>query len=414
MSLLERECSVFTAFKALYTSEKKADNMVSKVLVLGTGYAGANTIRSLQKHLPDQAEITWIGEDDYHFVLHESHRLIRDPAAKDKLSIPVDAIKDSDTQFIQAEVVDVNVDQQVVELANNSTINYDYVLIAIGSETATYGIDGMDKYPLTLESRADALDIHDQVREAANNASDDNPAKVVIGGAGLSGIQSAGEVAELRSQFHGPVDVILIEALPNIFPPGTPRIQRALRDQLTQKDVTILTDDPITKATGNHIEFEKRDNLAYDVFLWTGGVTGPSELSDVGVEKEHNRLNAGLTLQTEDERVFAIGDNSLIDQGEESAPPTAQAAWQSAEVAGKNIAAAIQGEQLEDWTYQDQGTLVSIGEKAIAHQVQFAGLSSPLTTFGGLSAKTLKKVAAARWINKISGPKYALRAWSIL
>lgn len=388
--------------------------MATRVVVLGAGYAGAGAINSLQKHLPERAELTWIAENDYHFVLHESHRIIRDAGVQDKLTIPVGEIADPETEFVQGEVVDVDVDERVVELADESTVDYDYVLVAIGSETATYGIDGMAEHPLTLKSREDALEIHEQVREAARDATRDDPAQVVIGGAGLSGIQSAGEVAEFRDENHAPIDVTLVEALPEIFPPGNAEIQGALRHRLEQRDIDTLTDDPITAATADHIEFDERDDLDYDVFLWTGGVTGPSELSDVDLEKEHNRLNASSNLRTEDERVFAIGDNSLVDQGENPAPPTAQAAWQSADVVGKNIAAAIEGRPLERWTYDDQGTLISIGEEAVAHQVSFNGLNSPIETFGGPAAKNLKKAAAARWINKITGPKRVIDAWGVL
>ncbi|GGL22338.1 NADH dehydrogenase [Halarchaeum grantii] len=388
--------------------------MATRVVVLGAGYAGAGAVKSLQKHLPERAQLTWVAENDYHFVLHESHRIIRDASVKDKLSIPVDDIKDPETEFVQGDVADVDVDERVVSLADDTTIEYDYVLVAIGSDTATYGIEGMGEHPLTLKSRDDAVEIHEQVKEAARDATRDDPAQVVIGGAGLSGIQSAGEVAEFRDRNHAPIDVTLVEALPEIFPPGNAEIQGALRHRLEERDIDILTDDPITKATEDTIEFDERDALDYDVFLWTGGVTGPAELGDVDVEKEHNRLKAGSNLQTEDERVFAIGDDSLIDQGENPAPPTAQAAWQSAEVAGKNIAAAIEGRPLERWTYEDQGTLVSIGETAVAHQVSFEGFDSPVETFGGLPAKTLKKGAAARWINKITGPKRVADAWNVL
>lgn len=388
--------------------------MVSKVVVLGAGYAGAGAVASLQKHLPSQADLTWVAENEYHFVLHEAHRLIRNPRAKDKLTIPVDDIKDHNTSFIKAEVTDIDPGKQTIKLAGRSSIEYDYVLVALGSETATYGITGIAENALSLKSRDDALDIHAQLQRAIKGATHENPANVVIGGAGLSGIQSAGEIAEFRDQYDAPIDVILVEALPEIFPPGNPEIQKTLRNHLQRKDVTILTDDPITEATADHIVFDNRDALPYDLFLWTGGVTGPSELADVEIEAEHNRLKAESTLQTADDRVFAIGDDSLIDQGDDPAPPTAQAAWQAAEIAGKNIAASIQGRPLERWTYQDQGTLISIGEDAVAHKVQVAGISSPISTFGGSPARLLKKGAAARWINKITGPTFALSAWPVL
>lgn len=389
--------------------------MTTNVVVLGAGYAGAGAIPKLESELGSDTELIWISASDYHFVLHESHRIIRDPAVQDKITIPVEDIKSRETAFVHDEVVDIDTDSQAVELAEDDDVDYDYLLVGIGSETATYGIEGMDEYPLTLKSLDDALEIHEQVKEAAREATREDPAKVVIGGAGLSGIQSAGEVAEFRDRHNAPIDIYLVEALPEIFPPGDAEIQGALRHRLEDRDIEILTDDPITAAEAEAIEFDERDPLEYDVFLWTGGVTGPSELGDVDIETEHNRLDAASTLQTADDRVFAVGDCSLVDQGDdENAPPTAQAAWQAADVAATNIARAIEGRPLKTWTYEDQGTLISVGETALAHDVQMGGVSAPVRTFNSAPAKVLKKGAAARWIAKLTSWPRAMKAWDAL
>ncbi|MFB6269404.1 MAG: NAD(P)/FAD-dependent oxidoreductase [Halobacterium sp.] len=389
--------------------------MTTRVVVLGAGYAGAGAVAKLESVLGPDAELVWVSETDYHLVLHEAHRVIRDPAVKEKITIPVEDIKSRGTEFVHGEVVDVHTDDQTVELADGDTVDYDYVLVGIGSETATYGIEGMAEHPLTLKGLDDALEIHEEVKAAAKEATRDDPAQVVVGGAGLSGIQSAGEVAEFRDRHNAPIDITLVEALPEIFPPGDSEIQGALRHRLENKGVNILTDDPITAATEDTLEFDERDDLSYDVFLWTGGVTGPSELGDVDIEDEHNRLQAESTLQTEDDRVFAVGDCSMIDQGDdEVAPPTAQAAWQAADVAAENIARAIDGRPLQSWTYDDQGTLVSIGETAIAHDVEVNGVSAPVRTFNSAPAKVLKKGAAARWIAKITSWSRAMKAWDAL
>ncbi|WP_353633633.1 FAD-dependent oxidoreductase [Halobacterium sp. NMX12-1] len=389
--------------------------MTTKVVVLGAGYAGAGAVSKLEDELGPDAELVWVSDTDYHLVLHEAHRVIRDPGVEDKITIPVEDVKSRGTRFVHDEVVDVHVDDRTVELADGDDLSYDYLLVGIGSETATYGIEGMGEHPHTLKGLDDALAIHEDVRAAAKEATRDDPAQVVVGGAGLSGIQSAGELAEFRDRHNAPIDVTLVEALPEIFPPGDSEIQGALRHRLEERDIEILTDDPITAAAEDHIEFDERDDLDYDVFLWTGGVTGPGELADVDLDAEHNRLQAGSNLQTEDDRVFAVGDCSLVDQpDDEVAPPTAQAAWQAADVAAENISRAIDGRPLRTWTYDDQGTLVSIGETAIAHDVQMNGFGAPVRTFNGTPAKMLKKAAAARWIAKITSWSRAMKAWDAL
>ncbi|MFC6906272.1 NAD(P)/FAD-dependent oxidoreductase [Halalkalicoccus tibetensis] len=383
--------------------------MTEQVVVLGAGYAGAGAIPELENELSD-AQITWISDTDYHLVLHESHRVIRDPSVREHVTIPVDEIKSPSTRFIEGEVTDLDTDDRVVTLADDTEVDYDYVLVALGSSTAYYGIPGLDEHSLTLKNLDDALGIHEAVKEAAREATRDEPAQVAIGGAGLSGIQSAGEVAEFRDKHNAPIEISLIEALPEIMPGQDPELQGAVKKRLLDADIEIMTDDPITEADEDAIHFDQGEPLEYDVFVWTGGITGRECLENANVEKEHNRIVAESTFQTDDERVFAIGDSAIVDQGESPAPPTAQAAWQAAELVGENIARASEGRPLKTWTFEDKGTLISIGDRAVAHNVQ----AMPINTFGWFGAETLKKAVAARWIKDVSSAKRAKRAWKYL
>ena len=383
--------------------------MTTQVVVLGAGYAGAGAVQTLEDELED-ARITWISETDYHLVLHESHRVIRNPGVQEHIKIPVDEIKSPSTRFIEGEVTNVDTDERIVSLDDGSDVEYDYALVALGSSTAYYGIPGLGEHSLTLKSLDDALEIHRSVKEAAREATREEPAQIAIGGAGLSGIQSAGEVAEFRDEHNAPIEISLIEALPEIMPGQDPELQGAVKKRLQEKDIEILTDDPITEADEEAIHFDEGEPLEYDVFVWTGGITGREALEGANVEKEHNRIVAESTFQTTDDRVFAIGDSAVIDQGEAPAPPTAQAAWQAAELVGENVARAIEGRPLKTWTYKDKGTLISIGDEAVANDIQ--GL--PINTFGWIGAETLKKMVAARWIADVSSPKRAKRAWKYL
>ncbi|WP_336344872.1 NAD(P)/FAD-dependent oxidoreductase [Halalkalicoccus ordinarius] len=383
--------------------------MTTEVAVLGAGYAGAGAVQTLEDELED-ARITWISETDYHLVLHETHRVIRNPSVQEHVKIPVSEVKSPSTRFLEGEVTNVDTDERVVSLDDGTDVEYDYVVVALGSSTAYYGIPGLDEHSLTLKSLDDALEIHRSVKEAAREATREEPAQVAIGGAGLSGIQSAGEVAEFRDKHNAPIEVTLIEALPEIMPGQDPELQGAVKKRLNEKEIEILTDDPITEADEEAIHFDEGEPLDYDVFVWTGGITGREALEGANVEKEHNRVVTESTFQTSDERVFALGDSAVINQGEAPAPPTAQAAWQAAELVGENVARAIEGRPLKTWTYKDKGTLISIGDEAVANDIQ--GL--PINTFGWIGAETLKKAVAARWIADVSSPKRAKRAWKYL
>ncbi len=385
--------------------------MTDDVVVLGSGYAGTGAIKQLESELDGEADLTWISDVDHHLVLHESHRCIRNPDVKEKITFDVSDIKSPSTRFIRGRVESVETDERTITLEDESTVEYDYLLVGFGSQTAFFGIDGLKKHSLTLKSLADALKIHETITEAAREASRSDPAQIVVGGAGLSGIQSAGEIAEFRDKHRAPLEIHLVEGLDNVFPNNDPVVQAKLRKLLEGKEIEIHTGEFIGGVDEDTVYVGEEKELNYDVLLWTGGITGQDAARTVNIDKDErsNRIEAASNFQTSDERIFAIGDAALIDQPgqEHPAPPTAQAAWQAAEVAGENIARRIRNQPLKEWEFDDKGTLISVGNKAVAHNVK--GL--PIDTFGGPTAKALKKAVAARWINKVTGFADAAKAF---
>jgi NADH dehydrogenase len=386
--------------------------MTEHVVVLGSGYSGAGAIKSLESELNGEADITWVSDTDYHLVLHESHRCIRDPDVQEKVAIPIEEIKSPGTEFVQGEVVDIDTEERTVELADGDTIDYDYVVVGIGSQTAFFGIDGLEEHAHTLKSLDDALGIHEDVREHAREATRNDPAQVVVGGAGLSGIQTAGEVAEYRDEHNAPIDIHLVEGLDQVLPNSDPELQGALRKRLEARDVNIMCGEFIGEVDEDTVYVGEETELEYDVLVWTGGITGreAAERCELDKDERSNRIYAEQDFQTDDERVFALGDAALVDQGgEDQAPPTAQAAWQAAEVVGENVAREIRGQPLKQWRYDDKGTVVSVGDAAVAHDVYIVPF---VDTFGGFPARFLKKAIAARWIKDVASFGRATAAWS--
>jgi len=394
--------------------------MTENVVVLGSGYAGAGAVKSIERNVGDEVDLTWISDVDHHLVLHESHRIIRNPRVKEKIAIPVDEIKEPTTRFIQAEVTGLDQDDREVGLDDGTTVSYDYAVLGIGSQTAFFSIDGLEEYALTLKDLGDALDIHQAVKSAARDASRSDPAQVVVGGAGLSGIQSAGEIAEFRDKHRAPIDIHLVEGLDSVFPPGEPEIQEMLDEMLRERDVNIMTGEFIGEVNEETVYVGDDTELDYDVLLWTGGITGQDVTKNLDLDKDDRsfRLHASSTFETNADGVFAIGDTALVDQPEgEPAPPTAQAAWDAAEVVGENVKRAINDQPLKQWRHRDKGTLISVGDEAVAHDIKpVEGIDLPIAsllgeTFDGTPAETLKKAVAARWINRVAGPARAAKAW---
>ena len=379
--------------------------------MLGSGYAGTGTVLSLEDELDGEADVTWISDVPHHLVLHESHRCIRDPSLEGKITFDCDDIAGPGTRFVEGRVEEVDVDDRTIRLADDSTVDYDYLVVGFGSQTAFFGIDGLEEHSLTLKTLDDALEIHEEVKQAAREASRNDPAQVVVGGAGLSGIQSAGEIAEFRDRHRAPIDIHLVEGLDNVFPNNDPVVQAKLGNLLEEAGVNIMTGEFIGEVDDDTVYVGDDTELDYDVLVWTGGITGQNAAETTGVDQDErsHRLHAATDFRTEDDRVFALGDAALVDQGETPAPPTAQAAWQAAEVAGENVARAIRGQPMKKWQHEDKGTLVSVGDDAVAHNV--IGVRNVTETFGGPAAEQLKKIVAVRWINDVAGPVAAAKAY---
>ncbi|UWG48200.1 NADH dehydrogenase, FAD-containing subunit [Halanaeroarchaeum sp. HSR-CO] len=384
--------------------------MTDSVVVLGGGYAGTAAVTRLQDRAIDDYSVTWIDDTVYHLVRHELHRAVRDPLVRHDITVPLEAIARDDTTVIQGVVENVDVDDRTVGLAGGTTVDYDYLVVAIGSEPAYYGIDGLEDHAYPLSTLEDALAINDAIDEAIAGATRNDPVQVVVGGGGLSGIQTAGEIARYRDERDAPIAIILVEALDRILPNGDPELRDAIEAALSAADVRILTNDPIVEATAEAVQFDARDPIPADVLVWTGGISGQAAVGATNVESQHDRLLTAGDFRTSDDSIFAVGDSALVDTPNGRAPPTAQAAIQSGTAVADNVSRAIRGEPLTEWTLTDRGTLVSVGETTFAIDV----LGLPTGVVGGTVASVLKKGVAARWLATVTSWPRAMRAWNSL
>ena len=267
--------------------------MTIDIIVFGAGYGGTAAIRSLQEEFGGNEDVSlmWVSKDEYHFVLHESYRLIRDASVREEITVPVEEIWDTDIEFVQGEVAGLDVDARAVELADGETIGYDLVVVCLGSRTAFFGIDGLENHALTLKSLDDAMAINEAVAAAGEEASEDDPAGVIVGGAGLTGIQTAGEIAAYRTERDFPMDVTLVEQANEIFLGHDHEFQGSIRNELDDHDVEIRTGTVIGEVDDETIHTEDGKEIDYDVLVWAGGVAGQNALDSANSNKEYNRVS---------------------------------------------------------------------------------------------------------------------------
>ncbi|MDY6764780.1 MAG: FAD-dependent oxidoreductase [Halobacteria archaeon] len=378
---------------------------MNRTVVLGAGYGGVACVQELESIPNFDPEIVWIDMNDYHLVQHEIHRIIYDVSVRDTLTIPVEEIKDGSTRFIQASVEGFDFSEKqvtVVEKRNSEReereIGYDYLVVALGQKTNLHGIPGVEEYAFTLKSLNDALDIREALEELLRK---DGKKRVVVGGAGLSGIQATGEIADfLNSRLSlSDYSVTLVETLSDIMPrEGGSRFRRAIRKELRSRGVMTLTNSPVVEVTQDEIYIEGRDPLPYDVFLWTGGLTSHDFECDEELKRgERDAFRVRSTLESVDfDDVFVVGDAAYVkDVSDRKAPATAWAAKDEARVAARNVKRKMKDQELEKFRLRKPGTLVSVGRDAVGE------INGRVVT--GLAAKTMKRGAAVRHISSVGG-----------
>jgi len=370
------------------------------VVVLGAGYAGVALTRRLESRLPPEVGITLVNESADHVLVHETHRAIRRPAVAEAITVPIRDLLDR-ADLVVDRVIDVDAEAGRAELADGDAIEWDYGAVCLGSETAYYGIEGLREHSTPLKSLDDAATIRDRFLEVV-----DDGGRVVVGGAGLSGVQVAGELAALAreegAEVPEDVEIALVEQLDEVAPNFAPNFSRAVREQLEERGVDVETGTSVGRVFEDRIATDGGD-LRYDQLVWTGGIAG-----DDAIDGDRPVVRADLRLT---DRTFALGDAArAVDTDGEPVPASASAAVREAKTVAENLDRLVDHERSTDpdefaprlatYRFEVPGWLVSIGDGAVAQL-------GP-TVITGAAARASKAGVGAGYLTSVGAVRNAV------
>ncbi len=373
-----------------------------QVVVAGAGYAGLHVALRLTAKLRDhpKMELTLVDRHDYPQVITELPRVAGGTRAAGAVRIPLQDLLAERVRFVQTEINGFDLAGRRL-LTGAGPIGWRRLVLALGSRPNDFAIPGLARRTLSLYSASDAEQVWAAVNKAlAAAAAATDPerqrrlATVVVGGGGATGVELAGELAEILPEVasrHGLAPgrpaVQLVEAGPTILAGSSPQLGDKASGILADLGVRVRTNAAIAAATEDGFQLTDGQLVEGGVFVWAGGLKAPAVVADSPLPTGHNgRVKVDRYLRVLDRPdIYAAGDLASVTDPQTGhvLPPLAQVALEEGETVARNLDAELNGRPLEAFTFHDKGFVVSVGTRRGVADI--AGI-----TTGGRLAHLLK------------------------
>lgn len=363
--------------------------MAKRVLILGGGFGGIYAARELDRILGSRSDVELTIVNNENFFLFTP--LLHEVAAGDvQLSHIVSPIRQlvKKTTFLQGDVTEINLQEKRVSVRHCAgqevdDIEYDYLLIGVGSTSNFFGLPGIEEHAFTMKSLKDAIYLRNAIIASLEEAEFDATTgkqkpllTYVVAGAGFAGIETVAAMNDfikeaLKFYPHLKKDMVRIVCA-DLAPVPLPELGEDLgtyaQNKLTERGIELKLSTKIVGMTERGVEFEGGSFIRPVIFVWTAGVSPPFLVQSLPCKLERGRIVVNEFLEVPDfENVWALGDCALLldPATNKPYPPTAQHASRQGVIAGQNMAATISGVGTKQrFTYKMLGAMAAIGHRA--------------------------------------------------
>lgn len=372
-----------------------------KIVILGGGFAGVECARKLESEFGKNPEIelVMISEDNFLLFTPMLPQVASGMIETRHIVLPIRTICKK-TKFYEGRIKNIDPYGKLVTIwgtgdKRSISIHYDFLVIALGSETNFFGMIDVEKNAYTMKTLNDAVMLRNRVIDMLEQAENEtNPILrksflnfVVVGG-GFAGIETAGELMDLLldARKHYPtihkedLKVIVLEALGMILPGFNQKLADFARYKMIERGIDIRLKTAVTSFDGNEVTIKSLDENPKDsidkseidsivtkTLIWTAGVTPVNTIKRSMFKTEKGKVIVNDYLEVlEFPGVFAIGDCALhLDpETQRPLPPTAQIAEAQAKIVAKNLISLIKNSKKEKFVYHSKGQMAIIGKRS--------------------------------------------------
>ncbi|MGB3691796.1 MAG: NAD(P)/FAD-dependent oxidoreductase [Spirulinaceae cyanobacterium] len=380
----------------------------TKICILGGGFGGLYTALYLQSFKginSSQYQVTLVDQNDHLLFTPLLYEVITDelqtweiaPAYKKLLS-------HTKVRIIQDRVVDLDLKTHLVKLLQGQ-LTYDYLVLALGNKNRFAGVVGAKEHSLTFRSLKDTLLLKEKLVELSKSAQE--TIRVAIIGGGPSGVELGTKIADFLGRR---ADIRLIERGTQILKAYTPATQRSGKEALEKRGVRISFETSVEKVEPNQvtlIQKEETFTIPVDLVLWSTGTKTQELIANLSCQ--HNERGQVITLPTlqipEYPEVLALGDLAEVkNPNGKLVPATAQAAYQQASQAAKNLKASFKNKPLKRFRYLHLGEMITLG-------INDAAVSSFGINLKGSLAALVRRIVYLQRLPTFSHRWEVLKGW---
>jgi len=385
------------------------------IVILGAGFGGIQCALALEKLITGaglkNTRITLVDKNRYHTfipalyeVASASPKVSEDTLYRRVNTLIKHILLGRQIEFIKAFVSQINLKKRYITFSDGGGVDFDYLVIALGSKTNFYNISGLKDYALDLKDFISALNIHRAIK-----LDDEIPERIVIGGGGLTGVELAAEIDTCLKETCP--SITIIEGGKRMLPSFSERIANIANQRLKNLGIKTKLGVPIKEVIKGYVILANGKRVSFDRLFWTGGIMPNPLIETLPLQKEKGFLTVSSYLQTlnidgsANKQVFALGDVCVVhDNKGELVPWTAQKANSEGRQIAQNIYRKLLNQENDIYQPAHARFIIPIGGKWAIEKLK-------TIVFQGFWAWVLKDLAELRYLSSILPWPTAVARW---
>lgn len=359
-----------------------------RVIIIGAGFGG---LYAAQKLRNTSADVLLIDRHNFHTFTPLLYQVATSGLDPSGIAYPVRSIfrRAANVQFLLGQVQEIDAEAHHVAVQTNTQLvyeTYDYLIVAAGSITNTFNIDGLELYSFGLKDLSDAVVLRNHILKLFERAAwtDDLEKKcalttlVVVGG-GPTGLETAGALFELynnvlREEYAGleamKTRVILVEAMDHLLDPYPANLRASALKQLESLGVEVMLNEQVEGVDKDHVRLKSGVTISTHTLVWAAGVKASPIAQLLGVSLQRGgRVPIHPTTEVIGRAdIYVVGDMAYLeDEHGKPYPMLIPVAKQQGMLAAQNILRRTKEWEQQGFRYIDRGIMATIGRsRAVA------------------------------------------------